>query len=248
MPRFSECWRCGNTIGVGIICKLCEVAKYCSEKCQRNDIFRHEAECIPASILKTCTTCRKSGPNLKACTGCYRAFYCDAKCQKSNWERHKIDCLEVKKRMDEITQLILAQYSIRSEETAYCSYYYWGNVPAFDCLNLVENEGVDGSAFKVLILGVGDLRNVALTCASLPDSYSNKVLFTLNDKECCVQARLVLLLYMLIKGTFTFISFIYQPIKNIGCIGIWNLYHTKVATYTLSIRMTFSSFLKLAAC
>jgi hypothetical protein len=204
MPRFSECWRCGNTVGVGIICNLCEVAKYCSKKCQRNDIFRHEAECIPASILKTCKTCRKSGPNLKACTGCYRAFYCDGKCQKGNWGRHKIDCLEVKEIIETTTQLILAQYFIRSEKTASaCPYFYWGNVPAFDCLNLIENEGGSyGSALKILILGVGDLRNVALTCASLPDSYSNRILFTLNDREGCVLARLVLFLYMLMKGEF----------------------------------------------
>ena len=202
MPRFSECWRCGNTIGVGITCNLCGIAKYCSEKCQRNDIFRHEAECIPASILKTCTACRKSGPNKKACTGCYRAFYCNAKCQKSNWERHKIDCLEAKESLETTTQLIFAHYfTLADEISSACLYYYWGNVPAFDCLNLVENEGVTyGSALKVLILGVGDLRNVALTCASLPDSYSNKVLFTLNDRESCVLARLVLLIYMLRIG------------------------------------------------
>ena len=72
---------------------------------------------------------------------------------------------------------------------------------AFDCLNLVENEGEDyGSALNLLFLGVGDLRNVALTCASLPDSYTNKLLFTLNDTAVCVLARLVLFLYMLIKG------------------------------------------------
>ena len=204
MPKFLECWRCGNTVGIGINCKLCEVAKYCSEKCQRNDVFRHEAECIPASILKTCTTCRKSGPNLKACTGCYKAFYCDANCQKKNWNRHKIDCVEIKEMIKALSQHILAYCGLRSENnTLGCKYYYWGNVPAFDCLNLIENEGlVYGSPLKVLILGVGDLRNVALTCASLPDSYSNKVLFTLNDRESCVLARLVLLLYILIQGKF----------------------------------------------
>ena len=202
MPRFSECWRCGNTVGVGILCELCNVAKYCSEKCQKNDIFRHEAECIPASILKTCKICRKSGQNLKACTGCYQAFYCDTKCQKKHWERHKIDCLEIKERIQVATNVILERYVSHSDETASsCPYYYWGNVPAFDCLNLVENEGeAYGSALKVLCLGVGDLRNVALTCASLPDSYSNKILLTLNDRESCVLARLVLLLYMLNKG------------------------------------------------
>ena len=202
MPKFSECWRCGNTIGVGVICELCEVAKYCSGKCQKNDIFRHEAECIPASILRTCSKCRKSGPNLKACTGCYQSFYCDANCQKNHWERHKIDCLEIKDLIEETSKLVFAHHFLRREEVvSSCPHYYWGNVPAFDCLNLVENEGeAYGSALKVLCFGVGDLRNVALTCASLPDSYSNNILFTLNDKESCALARLVLLLYMLIKG------------------------------------------------
>jgi hypothetical protein len=107
---------------------------------------------------------------------------------------------------------IMGRFFPDSENAASdCPYYYWGNVPAFDCLNLAENEGVSyGSALNVLILGVGDLRNVALTCASLPDSYSNKVLFTLNDKHGCVLARLVLFLYMLIKGKFS--SFNYEVI------------------------------------
>ena len=76
-------------------------------------------------------------------------------------------------------QLIREQHINQSEFTKpVCAYYYWGNVPAFDSLNLAENEGESyGSALKILILGVGDLRKVALTCASLPDSYSNKVLF-----------------------------------------------------------------------
>ena len=220
MPRFSECWRCGNTVGIGINCKLCGVAKYCSEKCQANDVFRHEAECIPASILKTCTACRKSGPNLKACTGCYKAFYCDANCQKKNWNRHKINCLEAKEAIKATSQLVLTEHALRSKSSEpECQYYYWGNVPAFDCLNLIENEGVaHGSPMKILILGVGDLRNVALTCASLPDSYSNKVLFTLNDRESCVLARLVLLIYMLIQGTFysTFIPLDYITDYNHG--------------------------------
>lgn len=181
---------------MGIICDLCWVAKYCSELCRRNDIFRHEAECIPASILKTCTNCRKSGPNLKACTGCYKAFYCDANCQKINWERHKLDCLEAKEIIEAATKQVFVQYFMLSNvRGAVCPYYYWGNVPAFDYLNLLENESAAyGSTLEVLVLGVGDLRNVALTCAMLPDSFSNKVSFTLNDRESCVLARLVLVI------------------------------------------------------
>jgi hypothetical protein len=84
-------------------------------------------------------------------------------------------------------------------------HYYWGNDPAFDGVNLLENEGGDYSSdLKVLFLGVGDLRNVALTCAKLPDTYEHVVTFTLNDRESCILARLVLFLYMLIKGKFRY--------------------------------------------
>jgi hypothetical protein len=103
----------------------------------------------------------------------------------------------------------VTHFSSPGQTVSSSGYFYWGNVPAFDCLNLVENEGDDySSGLKVLYFGVGDLRNVALTCASLPDSYSNKVLFTLNDKESCVLARLVLLLYMLIKGINIYMLYI----------------------------------------
>ena len=201
MPRFSECWRCRNTVGDGITCELCGVAKYCSKKCERKDIFRHEAECIPASILNTCKACRKSGPNLRVCTGCYQTFYCDENCQTNNQERHRIDCDDVKETIRTIAGSIRGAFS-PSSQPANCGYYYWGNTIASDFLNLAENEGEDySSALNILFLGVGDLRNVALTCASLPDSYSNRVLITLNDAADCVLARLVLFLYMLIKGT-----------------------------------------------
>jgi hypothetical protein len=200
MPTFSECWRCGNTVCVGTICQWCGIAKYCSDICQRNDKFRHEAECIPASILKTCKTCSNSGSNLKACTGCYRVFYCDASCQRNNWKMHKNDCKDFKETIKAVGQCVHNLTKI-GLTTYRCPYYYWGTVLAFDCLNLVENEGeYYSSALNILYLGVGDLRNVALTCASLPDSYSNKLLFTLNDNASCVLARLVLFLYMLING------------------------------------------------
>ena len=73
-------------------------------------------------------------------------------------------------------------------------HYYWGNHPAYDGLNLLENEGVDYSSdLKVLYLGVGDFRNVPLTCASLPDTYERVDTFALNDTEICIlQSRLVL--------------------------------------------------------
>ena len=101
-------------------------------------------------------------------------------------------------------------------------HYYWGNQPAYDGLNLLENEGIDYSSdLKVLYLGVGDFRNVALTCASLADTYEHVVAFALNDLESCILSRLVLFIYMLIQGKFgdhitiyQYYQIIYQFIEN----------------------------------
>lgn len=201
MPRFSECWRCGKT-GNSVTCRACDIAKYCSNACHRNDKFRHEAECKPVAIIKTCSSCRKSGSGLRACTGCYRVYYCDIKCQKSHRKAHKPDCSSTKDKIEGLVQRMFAYYSPRVKKV-YPKHYYWGNYPAFDGVNLLENEGGDYSFdLKVLFLGVGDFRNVALSCALLPDTYGHVVMFTLNDRESCILARLVLFIYMLIKGKF----------------------------------------------
>ena len=197
MPRFSECWRCGKT-GVSVVCRACDIAKYCSNVCQRYDKFRHEAECKPVAIVKSCSSCKKSGSGLRACTGCYRVYYCDIKCQKSHRKAHKSVCRRTLNRIEELAQKMLLYFAPR---WVLKKHYYWGNHPAYDGLNLVENEGVDYSSdLNVLYLGVGDFRNVALTCASLPDTYRHVVTFALNDIELCILSRLVLFIYMLIKG------------------------------------------------
>ena len=199
MPKFSECWRCGKS-GVSVVCRACDIAKYCSNVCQRNDKSRHEAECTPVAIVRLCSSCRKCGSGLRACTGCYRVYYCDIKCQKSHRKAHKSDCNNTEDRITELARKILLYFASRFFLK---KHYYWGNYPAYDGLNLLENEGVDYSSdLKVLYLGVGDFRNVALTCASLPDTYERVVTFALNDIETCILSRLVLFVFMLIKGKF----------------------------------------------
>ena len=199
MPRFSECWRCGKT-SASVACLSCEVAKYCSNKCKINDVARHtDAECRPVSVINTCLSCRKVGTQLQKCTGCYRVFYCDVTCQKNHRTQHKAECKRI---VDKVKLLAseLDRYFPAYFARGCIVHYYWGNVPAYDYLNLLENEGVDYSfPINILVLGVGDLRNVVLTCASLPKHFTSKVNFTLNDSDRCVLARLVLLLYMMIK-------------------------------------------------
>ena len=204
MPRFSECWRCGKT-GVSVVCPACNIAKYCSNICQINDKSRHEAECKPVAIVRSCSSCKKSGSGLRTCTGCYRVYYCDIKCQKSHRKVHKSDCSRTEDRINELAQKMVLFFGLRRVYNINNpkKLYYWGNHPAFDGLNMFENEGADYSSdLKVLYLGVGDFRNVALTCASLPDTYERVVTFALNDIETGILSRLVLFVYMLIKGKF----------------------------------------------
>ena len=202
MPRFSKCWRCGKT-GVSVVCRACNIAKYCSNVCQRNDQYRHEAECKPVAIIRSCSSCKKSGSGLRACTGCYRVYYCNIKCQKSHRKAHKSDCSSTEDTIAKLACKMFAAFAFRRRYNFNNpgNIYYWGNYPADDGLNLLENEGVEYSSdLKVLYLGVSDFRNVALTCASLPDTYGHIVTFALNDLESCILARLVLFIYMLIKG------------------------------------------------
>ena len=205
MPRFSECWRCGKT-SASVICHSCEVAKYCSNKCKDNDVTRHtDAECRPVRLINTCLSCRKVGSLLQKCTGCYRAFYCDTICQTKHRNEHKAEC----KRSVEKVKLLARRLEMHFPQNAarICmAHYYWGNIPAFDYLNLSENEGADYSSnMNLLVLGVGDLRNIVLTCASLPESFRSKIKFTLNDSDKCALARVVLFLYMMIKCKFLFV-------------------------------------------
>ena len=136
---------------------------------------------------------------IRACTGCYRVYYCDIKCQKSHRKAHKSVCRSTEDTITELVQKILLFFARRRIHPIH---YYWGNYPAYDGLNLLENEGADYSSdLKAFYLGVGDFRNVALTCASLPDTYERVVTFALNDLESSILSRLILFIDMLIKGT-----------------------------------------------
>ena len=130
---------------------------------------------------------------------------CDIKCQKSHRNEHKSDCSSTEETINELAQKMFGVFVIRRAHNFNNpkKLYYWGNYPAYDGLNLLENEGVDYSSdLKVLYLGVGDFRNVAITCASLPDTYERVVTFALNDIETCTLSRLVLFVFMLTKGKF----------------------------------------------
>ena len=200
MPGFHECWRCQKR-STRVVCSRCEVAKYCSERCQERDQWRHKSDCDAAAVARTCNACGKVSTNLKVCSACVQIYYCDAECQRKDRRIHKIHCKTVESRIKFLAEVIASNPAFVSWNSSVL--FYWGNYPALDYLNLEENEGCDyGNPLHVLVFGVGDLRNIAMTCASLPKDHKTKVKFTLNDIEPCTLARLVLFLYMLIQGKY----------------------------------------------
>lgn len=197
MPGFQECWRC-QKISTVVVCGRCQVAKYCSSRCQERDQWRHKSDCNAAAVMQTCKKCGQVSANLKTCSACFQVFYCGVECQKKDRRRHRSDCKAVEVKIKSIAEILASKFAFNNKLV---KLYYWGNYPAFDYLNLEENEGYEyGTPLRLLVCGVGDLRNVALTCASLPKNHETKVEFTLSDIEPCTLARLVLLLYMLIQG------------------------------------------------
>jgi len=93
-------------------------------------------------------------------------------------------------------------------------FFYWGNVPATDLINLPLNEGCDYSKpLSLLVCSVGGPRNVLLSLFQLPDAYQEELTFVLNDICACALARTVLILYLQFKGIRFFIT--YFRVKNI---------------------------------
>ncbi|KAK5701102.1 hypothetical protein LTR17_022899 [Elasticomyces elasticus] len=73
--------------------------------------------------------------------------------------------------------------------------YLWGNMPAFDVLKLVQNEGETyAQDLSLLFAASGDLRNVIKTTTALPSTYDNTVSLRINDKDLDVVARNTILL------------------------------------------------------
>ncbi|RWA06465.1 hypothetical protein EKO27_g8646 [Xylaria grammica] len=79
--------------------------------------------------------------------------------------------------------------------------YLWGNVPAFDAIQLAQNEGVDfQNSINLLFAASGDLRNVVLSVANLPQSYKSPLNIVINDYEIDIVARnLIFLLIVLVE-------------------------------------------------
>ncbi|KAL8792020.1 MAG: hypothetical protein Q9195_005361 [Heterodermia aff. obscurata] len=75
--------------------------------------------------------------------------------------------------------------------------YLWGNVPAFDVLNLEKNEGVGyAKDIDLCFAASGDLRNMICSVNGLSNSYKGTCAIVLNDKNYNVVARNITMLLL----------------------------------------------------
>ncbi|XP_077999963.1 uncharacterized protein LOC144452692 [Glandiceps talaboti] len=198
--KIGECWRCkapGH-----IKCQVCDFALYCTKSCLRKDQFRHKVECSTSKRFHPCTYCKKVVAGAKRCSACRIVWYCGSECQKRNWKSHKPSCDSITNNIVEMSKLIptLPGRVKKGTIPCYINTYYWGNTPAVDLLKLPQNEGQDGvhpEKISLLLAGVGDLRNIIKTGASLPDEFEGQVEFYLNDINYHILARNVLFLYLM---------------------------------------------------
>ncbi|XP_077869711.1 uncharacterized protein LOC144361777 [Saccoglossus kowalevskii] len=178
------------------------MAVYYGEGCLYDDKFRHKGECDNAAKIRQCGNCKRDIVVVKQCSACLQEWYCGDKCQTEAWPTHQKKCTAVQDDIRKIAQQMeMAPWRsdmVRQYETL--SVYYWGNTPAVDLLNLMHNEWEGNTRrdrLSLLLCGVGDLRNVIKTGASLPSEFNGLVEFSINDSSPHIQARNVLFLYLL---------------------------------------------------
>ncbi|XP_071945936.1 uncharacterized protein [Antedon mediterranea] len=198
------CWRCEKKKATKK-CSECKIGEYCGNQCMERDKLRHKAECDMLNENKECAYCHTK-TKCKVCTACKEATYCKRECQEKHWSSHKQECKQIRKML--IERANTYRQAFTQEVQRLVDYpHYIGNTLAVDVLKLGLNEATPDAEgrdselardYNILLAGVGDLRNLLLTTASLPSNFTGNVRFTLNDIDPFVLARNVLFLYIII--------------------------------------------------
>ncbi|KAF2174400.1 hypothetical protein K469DRAFT_756748 [Zopfia rhizophila CBS 207.26] len=137
------------------------------------------------------------------CKACLLVSYCGPICQKAHWVYHKRDCKSPLLKSTwqpgwELERRTPAFVGGRGLIPFGGQKFLWGNMPAFDLVNLSSNEGMDYNGHLKLLFGAsGDLRNVVRTIALLPEDFHGKVLVTLNDRDFSIVARNIIMLLVI---------------------------------------------------
>ncbi|KAF2141159.1 uncharacterized protein K452DRAFT_272970 [Aplosporella prunicola CBS 121167] len=150
-----------------------------------------------------------TNPGDKPCPRCYLVGYCSRQCQKTHWEQHKPDCIcKLGKKtwrpswdVEGRTPTFITPEDNHGPEldlsalaatmtTHGTKKFLWGNVPAFDLLNLMHNEGIAyNQHIRLLFAASGDLRNVVKTITGIPKGSTQNIDVVINDREIDIVAR-----------------------------------------------------------
>ncbi|KAI1394162.1 uncharacterized protein F4822DRAFT_39208 [Hypoxylon trugodes] len=149
-----------------------------------------------------CANC--SGVGSQSCSYCRLVLYCNSNCQRLHWPTHKADCrnnplLKPNWRPRWETEYREPAFmgGPRLQVFNYQMKYLWGNMPAFDLLNIPSNEGVDyAKPLSLLFAASGDIRNVVKTITSLPKGFRSPMSIYLNDRDGDVVGRNAIMLLL----------------------------------------------------
>ncbi|KAF8647213.1 hypothetical protein AX16_006851 [Volvariella volvacea WC 439] len=148
----------------------------------------------------------RSCPNVGMilCQTCNLVKYCSEYCQKQHWPRHKTSCTNPLLHPDWLTSWIFED----RKPTFLCRRRHlqphhspWDDaVPAFDCLRLDSNEGLDPDRnLKICFAASGDIRHLIKTVNGLPRDYRGQCDILLNDADSLTTNRNLVLLYVLLN-------------------------------------------------
>ncbi|KAI0014697.1 hypothetical protein F4780DRAFT_187552 [Xylariomycetidae sp. FL0641] len=157
--------------------------------------------------------CAGESIELKACAGCFLVLYCGEDCQKRHWAEHKRTC-----KSPIAKEQWLPAYQVEAREVSFLpavktlesvfqrlfrsgTHDLYRDAPAFDILNLPNNEGSDyDQPINILFAKSGDLGNLVKTVASLPPGATPRLKIVLNEPNTDITARNVILLLMALSS------------------------------------------------
>ena len=72
------------------------------------------------------------------CTNCLKAHYCNENCQRKDWKRHKTFCQKTVDQTLALANKIKGVLETKNLWKGLLATYYWGNVPAVDLPQFVD--------------------------------------------------------------------------------------------------------------
>lgn len=158
--------------------------------------------------------CLKDGT--MSCSGCFLVRYCSKECQLKHWGSHKYDCKNILRSPTWspawVREKRTPKFADGNSQSAPpgmpqgvppvfgMGLILWGNIPAIDIINAVDNEGmadIRNRDLSLAFVASGDLRNMVRAINKLPRDYSGTIKIVLNDLNPIVVCRNLMILSML---------------------------------------------------